>query len=169
MSDKGIIQNRARKRQIADFSGLRFGNITPTDIDGFIDFQDKVFIWFEMKHTSAAEIPQGQRMALERVCDASQKAGKDCYVFLAEHSADDADQDINAAIAVVVRYRHAGQWHEPKDETTIRSAIDTVLKKNDLGYAAAAKRCSCCGLPYPGKWIGHECELCYWANKAWES
>ena len=42
-----------------------------------------------------------------------------------------------------------------------------MLKNNKLDYESGDKRCSCCGLPYPGKWVGSECELCHIANKAW--
>ena len=32
LNQRGVIQNRARKQQIADMSGLRFNKITPTDL-----------------------------------------------------------------------------------------------------------------------------------------
>ena len=34
--DRGKIRNRECAGQLKDFSGLRFGKITPTDIDGFV-------------------------------------------------------------------------------------------------------------------------------------
>jgi len=40
---RGKIEHRDRARQIRDFSNLRYGNITPTDIDGLIEYQNKCF------------------------------------------------------------------------------------------------------------------------------
>jgi hypothetical protein len=42
---RGVIQNVGRKQQINDFSELRFGNITPTDMDGCIEYKDKAYIF----------------------------------------------------------------------------------------------------------------------------
>ena len=52
------IQNRSRARQIIDFSGIKYGNITPTDIDGGFEKQNEVFVFFEMKYGDA-EMPTG--------------------------------------------------------------------------------------------------------------
>ena len=49
MDKRGKIGNRRRALQIRDFTGLRWGNITPTDIDALIDFGDKVFVFIEVK------------------------------------------------------------------------------------------------------------------------
>ena len=59
---ESLIRNRDYMRQIKDFSGLRFGKISPTDIDGFLDFGNSLFIFVEMKHGDA-RIPYGQKLA----------------------------------------------------------------------------------------------------------
>ena len=66
---ESLIRNRDYMRQIKDFSGLRFGKISPTDIDGFLDFGNSLFIFVEMKHGDT-RIPYGQKLALTRLCDA---------------------------------------------------------------------------------------------------
>jgi hypothetical protein len=38
-----LINSREQIKIVNDFSGLRFGSISPTDIDGMIDFQNKAF------------------------------------------------------------------------------------------------------------------------------
>jgi len=38
-----IIRNEDFMRQIKEFSGMRFGRISPTDIDCFLDFGNKLF------------------------------------------------------------------------------------------------------------------------------
>ena len=47
MAERGVIRNRQFAQQLRDFSGLRFGKITPTDIDGFMDFGDRLFVVLE--------------------------------------------------------------------------------------------------------------------------
>ena len=71
---RGVIQNREAAKRINDFSGLRWGRITPTDIDLFLDFQNKVFIVGEGK-TEGVPIKPGQGYALQRVTDACAKVG----------------------------------------------------------------------------------------------
>lgn len=69
MVERGVIRNREYAKQLKDFSGLRYGKITPTDIDGFLDFGDQLFVVVEGKHAGSA-IQTGQRLALERLVDA---------------------------------------------------------------------------------------------------
>lgn len=61
----GQIENRARKQQILDFSGLVFGKITPTDIDGMIEYHGKAFVYYEFKYLNA-DTKYGQRTAFEQ-------------------------------------------------------------------------------------------------------
>lgn len=67
-NERGKIENRNRARQIIDFSGLQYGKITPTDIDGLIEYHDKAILLLEFKYADA-EMPRGQKVALERMCD----------------------------------------------------------------------------------------------------
>ena len=66
--NRGAIQFRERRKQIIDFSGLRVGNITPTDCDGLIEYHNKAYILFEIKHRDA-KVPEGQLKALVRSVD----------------------------------------------------------------------------------------------------
>ena len=124
--ERGKIRNRRYAQQIRDFSGLRFGTITPTDIDAFIDFQDKTFVYIEIKH-GTAPLPQGQRLALERLCDSSQKAGKHSLVIIATH---DTEHDIDVGGSYVTEYRYKGQWVHYFKKITVREAIDKFIKNN---------------------------------------
>ena len=38
---RGVILNPARMQQIVSFEGMKYGTITPTDIDGFIEYKNK--------------------------------------------------------------------------------------------------------------------------------
>lgn len=121
--DRGKIHHREQATRIKDYSGLRYGKITPTDIDGFLDFNNNVFIFLEIKKGQSLP-PYGQRLALERLCDACEKSGKSSLVLIASH---DADGDIDAANLPVVQIRHHGKWRKPHKAITLRRAIDQFL------------------------------------------
>ena len=121
--NRGKIRNREQASRIKDYSGLRYGKITPTDIDGFMDFNDKVFIFLELKAGGALP-PYGQRLALQRLCDACEKAGKESLVLIASH---EAEGDIEAASLPVVQMRFRGEWRKPHRAMTVRQAIDDFL------------------------------------------
>ena len=123
-SECGKIRNRNFARQLRDFSGLRWGKITPTDIDGFVDFQDKIFVFIETKF-NGREMSTGQRMALERLCDACAAGGKHSIVLIASHANEDAENtDIDVANLPVVQFRTNGKWGTPKEAIVVRQAID---------------------------------------------
>jgi len=44
MIERGVIRNKQYARQIRDFSGIAVRNITPTDIDGFFEMKNEVFV-----------------------------------------------------------------------------------------------------------------------------
>lgn len=119
--NRGKIRNRAYAQQIQDMSGLRYGKITPTDIDAFLDFGGKVFIFIETKHGDAP-LPYGQRLALERLCDACQKSEINTIVLVAR---SDTNGDIDTAHLPVTLLRHKGVWRKPNRTLDVRSAVDS--------------------------------------------
>jgi len=127
---RGEIRYRKRAKQLRDFSGLRFGKITPTDIDGYLEFQDTLFIWIEAK-LAGINLPYGQRLALERMCDAihgtKNKKEKErvAFVLVIEHDTP-ADQDVNYADARVISIRHEGKWKKQPNGLTCRRAIEKL-------------------------------------------
>ena len=127
--DRGKIRNREYAKQLRDFSGLRWGNITPTDIDMFIEFNNELFIYAEGKH-GKTKLPYGQRLALERQHDAIEKAGINVYTFIVETNDDmiNDDGDIDYSKAIIREYRWNSIWHFPKGEITILDAINKLRK-----------------------------------------
>jgi len=111
MSERGTIRNLTYTRQRADFRGLRFGTITPTDVDGSIEFEGRCCIFMETKHGDA-DLPTGQRLWLERNCD---KWG-DNGIVLVVRNAEVANGSPTYRIGElpVVEYRHACKWKTPK-------------------------------------------------------
>tara|TARA_R100001530_G_scaffold74901_1_gene52689 strand:- start:289 stop:672 length:384 start_codon:yes stop_codon:yes gene_type:complete len=120
--NRGVIRNREYAQQIRDFSGLQFGSITPTDIDGFVEFGDKVFVFIEGKH-GGASMPHGQRLALERLCDTVASTGRKAFVILISHN---TDGDINYADCPVSKYRFDGKWAIPAEPITLRAIMDNI-------------------------------------------
>lgn len=123
-----LIRSREHMRQVRDFRGLRFGSISPTDIDGLIDFGGKLCVIFELKFGDAL-IPVGQRVALERLCDGLTRGGTPAVVLVATH---DTGADIDSAAATVVQIREHGTWRNALRPVSLLAAIEH--------YRAAALR-----------------------------
>ena len=121
MSDRGVIQHRDRARQILDFHGLQYERgITPTDIDLFLDFENKAFVFGEIKHRDTP-LQYGQRLALERIVDACPITA---ILFMARHDIDDCEKDVDVSILTVDEYRWEQVWKEAVKTETVRQFID---------------------------------------------
>lgn len=132
--ERGVIRNKEFKRRISDFSGLRYGKITPTDLDLYVEFSGKLFVFVEAKFMNS-EMEYGQKLALERLCDGMHRPaeGKHSVLFLVTHCQEEGDIDM--AKTKVVKYRHGGVWKRPHREgSTLRDGID-AFKLKILGAA----------------------------------
>jgi len=109
---RGIIRNRQYGTQVQDFSGLRFGNITPTDLDGLIEYKNRGYVLIETKYRDS-KLPDGQRLALERLCDDLQRI-KPTLLIIAWH---ETDGDIDVAETSVAEYRFKRKWRVRKGTT----------------------------------------------------
>lgn len=121
-------------KQLIDFKGLAVdGNIYPTDIDGLIEYKDTEYIIFEVKYGDA-EVPFGQRLALQRMVDDFTKAGKQAVVFICEHTVRDANKPVVAAWCKVreIYYGKEKEWRAPDSEISVRAAIDSFQKFSKL-------------------------------------
>ena len=123
--ERGKIRNRDARQQIIDYSGLRYNNITPTDIDGLIEYKGKAFIFYEFKYGDAP-MPLGQKIALTRVVDAIQKGGTPAILILCSHN-HQASEDIDAANATVRAIYWNGSWGNGCGRT-VRDVTDGFLK-----------------------------------------
>ena len=122
---KGKAYNLKRYKQVLDYSGLMFERgITPTDIDGLLDFSGRLFVILEFKHASAP-LPFGQRLAFERICDGLQKAHTLSACLVARHH-HPPEEEITAADAIVTEYRYMGKWRTPQRPISVRDAIDRL-------------------------------------------
>lgn len=124
--NRGVIQNRERARQIIDFSGIRYGNITPTDIDGFFERANEAFVFYELKFRDA-EMPTGQEVALKRLVDATRQANKKAVLFLCRHEVEDTSKDVDAAKAIVKKIYFNGEWYNGNGRT-LKQITDSFMK-----------------------------------------
>lgn len=127
---RGKIRDKDKAMHVRDYSGLRYGRITPTDIDGFLDFGGTVFVFLEIKH-GGSEPPRGQLLALERLCDACESATRKSYLIIASHSTPE-DEEIDAANSIVIRVRCDKKWYTRPENETVKQCIDAIRKKNGL-------------------------------------
>lgn len=124
--ERGQVSNRARNLQCCDMSGLRFGQITPTDVDAAIEFDNRLFIFIEAKFI-ATPIKYGQELFLSRMADNMHKPpGVFAVSIIADHCAP-ADTDIDYASMIVRSWRWYGSWRSPLNKnTTVLQAIRRV-------------------------------------------
>lgn len=130
MIERGEIRNVERKQQINNFKDIRYGNITPTDIDGIIEYKDKAYIIFEIKYGNT-KLPYGQRLAIQRLVVDIGKANKKVLAIIAEHHVDNTQQQVDASSCDVreVLLSTEREWREPNHAMKLRECIDLFITK----------------------------------------
>lgn len=101
--ERGKIREREFAKQIRDFSGLRFNNVTPTDVDGLIEFNNCIYILIEAKFQED-KLPDGQLRALTNLVDTVFDASKKGLLIIAIHDSL-PNEDIAFHRCKVSRYR----------------------------------------------------------------
>ena len=103
-----LIRNQQLIRNFNDLTGLRFGNMYPTDIDGFMEIRNKLFIFIETKF-DGAPMPFGQETALVHLVDSLHNPDKEkfAYCLVVSHA---SNSDIDVASCLVTQYRVGGKW-----------------------------------------------------------
>lgn len=131
MVDKrGKIEHPLKASQQIDYSNVRYGNATPSDIDGVLELRNKLFVFFEFKDANAQPLMGGQRVALQRIADAISKGGKTSIVIVGEHSTP-VGRDIMADDSLALEVRWEGRWHD------VRTKKMTVKQCTDAAYSFA--------------------------------
>jgi len=132
--DTGKIRYPQRSKQIIDFSGIRFGNATPSNVDGLLELDNHFFVIFEFKHISAAKMSKGQRMMIERVCDAihgRRSPSAYCVAIVAHHDAP-SHQEIDAAKSKALGVRWDGEWLNVSQTNT--TAMDQLSFYHNIAF-----------------------------------
>jgi len=121
-SQRGKIRNRRLASQQKDYSGLRYGKITPMDIDGVVEFSDRLFIFLEYKGVGAP-LAYGQRLCMQRIIGAIRQTGREAVAIVAEH-AEPAEEDVDCANAIVREYYMGEGWTKPNIAVTVKDMVD---------------------------------------------
>lgn len=130
--ERGRIQNRERSLQVKDYSGLRYQNITPSDVDGMIEFRGRLYVLLEYKASGYSPIPRGQRYALASFTDAlAHKPGAKAIAIIAQHDTPPG-REIDCASAEVLEIRYQGKWHFPEETLSVRELINRMLEEVGL-------------------------------------
>jgi len=121
-----LIRNRNQTKQAIDFSGIQNGKIHPTDIDGVLEFDNEVLILFEVKRFNN-DIPIGQRLVLERICD-SWKTKKSIVLFVNVNIKNDIDY-IPLKDGYVTKYYINGKWSDLNTDNKITNVLNRLGNK----------------------------------------
>lgn len=108
MSDRGDICNPRFASRPRTFAGLRFGSITPTDIDCSVDFHHgKTFIFTEGK-TLGTSIEAGQREHLENLVKAIRAGGHKAFAVVIEYPI--GDDEVDYASCRIAEWYYGDAW-----------------------------------------------------------
>jgi hypothetical protein len=125
--NRGKIQNRQRAAQLRSFAGLRFGRITPTDLDALIEYHNKAYVLIEVK-LEGAEFDGGQKLALERLCDDLEKAKPTLLIF-ARHNYP-IGHDIDCGACMIEQYRWQHKWYTAR-YSDVRKLVEKFIAMID--------------------------------------
>jgi hypothetical protein len=120
---KGVILNRYKSTQVLDYSGvIRMRGITPTDIDGLIDYGGKSFIYLEGK-TIGAILKTGQKMALENIVNSHNKANHSAVAIIFRHNTP-INQDVIVSKCLVDLIYFNYEWVKQNKKITVLRFIE---------------------------------------------
>lgn len=126
---KGKIHFKKRAAQFNDFSGVRYGNMTPTDIDGHLEYQNRLHIFLEGKYEGAPH-PYGQQLAQERLNDDVAQT-KPCLTVVYNHQYP-AEMDVPVAECFVEKFYRNRKWHKPEKDTCVKELCDEFIQKTTI-------------------------------------
>lgn len=132
--DVGKIRYPRRASQKIDYSGVRFGNATPSNVDGLLELDNHFFIIFEYKHTSAAKMSCGQKLMIERLCDAIHariSPPSYCVAIVAQHDSP-IGVDIDGANSKALGVRWNGKWKNVSGTNT--TAMDQAKIYHNIAF-----------------------------------
>ena len=119
----GLLNNSNLAKQGIDFSGLQWGKIHPSDVDLVLEIKNEVLILGEFKY-KGSEIPTGQRLMLERLCN-SWHTGKSFIIF-AHHEHDDETTNIPLLKCEVYKLYYQGKWYNRSG--SVKDKVEDILK-----------------------------------------
>lgn len=124
---RGEPEHRSRMRQITSFKDWKYEpNITPTDMDGLIEYHGKCYVIMEFKHRDK-DIPYGQKLAYKRMTDDLEKSGKPTLFLICKHDVDDCNNDIIAKDCIVKTAYYKGRVLKHR-KITAKEIVDLFIR-----------------------------------------
>ena len=124
------IQSRGRAKQLISFEGMDLGpRLWPTDFDAAIEWKDRAWLLFEVKHGGKA-VPLGQRLALERFVRDVWRGGKKAVAAVVEHYIADPSEDVLLADCQVREVFVGGEfvWRATRRRMTAWELADAYTR-----------------------------------------
>ena len=127
-SDKveNLIKYKDRMKQPINFGGISYGNITPTDIDWFIEYRDSVYVFGEFKYRKD-EIPKGQKLALERIADNLWSLKKHVLLVFGVHDVKNCNDTVDMITTEAEGVYYEGKWHDPRNRN-VNEVVDDYFE-----------------------------------------
>lgn len=123
---ENLIKYKDRMKQPINFGGISYGNITPTDIDWFIEYRDSVYVFGEFKYRKD-EMPKGQKIALERIADNFHSLGKHVMLVFGVHDVRDWNDTVYMATTEAEGVYYEGKWHDPRGRS-VKEVVDDYFE-----------------------------------------
>lgn len=115
------IRSRERAKQLISFEDMDLGpRLWPTDIDAAIEWKDRAWLLFEVKHGDKA-VPMGQRLALERFVRDVWRGGKRAVAAVVEHYVADPKKDVRLADCLVREVFVGGEFRWRRTKTAMNA------------------------------------------------
>ena len=125
---RGSYNHSNMARQLLRFDGLGWGNVTPMDVDGLIEWKDKKRVLIEIK-MKGVKVLNGERLALERMVNDFSRVGKESVAIIADHMVFDAREDVQVRDCLVREIYHSKEkiWRPTKRMMTVQTLLDSFL------------------------------------------
>jgi len=123
-----MINHLDRFRQVIDYGNMQWGKLAPMDVDGMMEIDGYKLLLLEYKYGDAP-MPEGQRIALERMADnwVNAEFGNDALVLVAVHYAP-VEKIVDGSEAVVRQFYHNGKWTDNYDlEKTVKRVVEDYM------------------------------------------
>lgn len=130
---RGVYNNINRAKQLLLFEGMQYQKITPTDVDGIIEYHDKAWFIYEVK-LHGTELKYGQRLMLERFCNDMSATGKYVIAIIADHEEFDPDEPVWLKDCVVREIKiKTNKWRKTIMPMTVGELTDICIELIDAG------------------------------------
>jgi len=115
-----LINDSNKVRQVIDFTGVQNGKMHPSDIDAVLEFDNRILILMEVKY-KYSPIPKGQKILLERICDAWQTDEREGIVLKIEHDFENSEVNVPLDRCFITGRYYKKEWKwfkKPKEFIT---------------------------------------------------